>query len=86
MPLMDRIKIVDFLSQSFEEQLTLIKQIQAKREHSLAQSRLKPIRTKGKANTKAKKVKDPATAALAALKKLSPKARELLMERIKKGV
>ncbi len=74
MPLMDRIKITDFLSLSTEDQLSLVQEIQLKRVSSLAASRLKPVRKQGRAKggkNRTKKPKDPLAAAAAVLKKLS---------------
>jgi len=75
MPLMDRIKIKDFLSFSYSEKYTFIEKLQQKRLTELTLARLsKTKQTKSaKRNLKkrGKKVKDPKQVAITALKKLS---------------
>ncbi len=79
---MDRIKIIDFLSLSFSEQHTFIKNLQHIRTDAIAKSRVTLVRKTKKKKSKAiRKPKDPALALITAMKKMSPKQLQALKEK-----
>jgi len=93
MPLMDRIKAIDFLSMSEAAQLDLILSIQSMRIEGLKTAKLPKVRkTKDglpkkekKAKTKKSSSQSTEDKALKALNKLSPAQFELIQKLLNKG-
>jgi len=86
MALMDRIKVVSYLSMTYEEQIHKIKGIRFKRKVALHDELNKPKKVKRvigkKKSTKRRAKKTTAASALKALQKLPPSAREALMKKL----